>query len=1368
MNEAVFKAIGELLKEQQDLTTEQIKKIEDDVFEQITLVKLKEGTPGAPGEDGKDADPEAVAEIIVEKYADTLKGEAGRDGQDGQDGRDVSVEEILNHAKSDDDFLDSIKATDGQDGAPGVPGADGRDGLGIETKAFSAGEVYREGSYVTSHFGQTFKALRDTVNDVDSQDWERVGSGGFRFTGPVSKDFDYQDGDLFVKDFGLFLVVKGENKLVAGRGPRGEKGEKGISGVDGRDGSQVEEVDLIDGSLVILSKDHEGNFSKKSVELTPILDMVAHIANDSVTAELELMPDIVKSIIDRTLTAHVDDPQAIPMRFFRGPWQGTDSYQTGDVVSYGMAIYIALNSSSGIIPEGGILNRQDAKKHWRMIISTVIPELLTKPRADQLYSIMPWSQKDWEKNSVVRLGGRIYKAEAQALDKNAIGPNPNSAPLSIEVTSLGDHTAPKIIEVHGGPVMAFGNLGLDFDFSLGGKYSLAFSVTKGETAAEVASNILSHYAHGFSKASLVDPQTIMISPGAADMGSDLTFIPQTRMPADAGTPVKIKVSGGPVNSSGTLDFDFRDSKGGDDVQTISLKRGMDTDAVIDAILKDWSNSTTTVTKDSAFEFTITPNAASGDVQEFSPNAISLAAINLSNSVSPIELNSISQFGGTDYNIEPSLWTDITPKIRMNELNGASELIKASDGQVPMWSAKNQRWEPKDIVAPITYLGSQPWDGGDVLSTQNFYGMDQNTVPDPTVWHPRPGDTYISLATGQITILQGPGGTVHSDASPIQRHANMITTGTSPAGLDAIRNNLGELDDVDLRNFRPADGDTLQYDAANDVWKPAGPGGGSAYEQVLYQGSKPFDLTKKNDGITYGMAAGTVPNPASLPPKAGDIYVSSFDHIITNFITGHSDDVNRQSIMLEIRKHLSTYQGWKGDTAHHGEQMFVNAFLQGNEIDINQSVKPDRSRFIIDIEGQGKWTDHTHAADTHITLSVRSAYGGRVPNKYHSARIDFHWPGGAGKTVDDYANFVKAEIDADPVWSTLFTVSRVNAQYLWLTSVDCVDLVNDGTPRQPTMLVSAPWTDNQGREQFTPDRNGVSDYLKGQISGSIVAVDGTSAPMNVVENVGRTVITVPNNVPDTSHFEITMHGTKYVVPAQRDIQVEQENWDRGSEGGVMQLDHSDNVWKVEKMPYFDEKTWLDARPVIPGQQGDLYFPLKDSRRPAKDYIELNGFIKPTQAGTKLLLKFEVELDLGSGTIVLNCLDKASAGTLAYASVIASASVTSYDTSNGSGNGQNTHHSNYGAAMHKTETAFNPHVALPFNVQVRAYNMENKYWTVQWSAVYTSENNTPMTVTGYQEVDFSPAINTGVPTTIKSFGISSDNGSKLDGRMTATWH
>jgi len=529
MNEAVFKAIGELLKEQQDLTTEQIKKLEDDIFEQITLVKLKEGAPGAPGEDGKDADPEAVAEIIVEKYADTLKGEAGRDGQDGQDGRDVSVEEILNHAKSDDDFLDRIKAKDGQDGAPGLPGADGREGLGIETKAFSAGEVYREGSYVTSHFGQTFKALRDTVNDVDSQDWERVGSGGFRFTGPVSKDFDYQDGDLFVKDFGLFLVVKGENKLVAGRGPRGEKGEKGISGVDGRDGSQVEEVDLIDGSLVILSKDHEGNFSRKSVELTPILDMVAHIANDSVTAELELMPDLVKSIIDRTLTAHVDDPQAIPMRFFRGPWQGTDSYQTGDVVSYGMAIYIALNSSSGIIPEGGILNRQDAKKHWRMILHTDVKALLPKGRADRLYGLDLWDKStDWEHNSIVRYkaneqtGYRYFKATGSVITGEH--PVPGANHLVIDVLGLPVNTPgdPVYLHVHGGPLVNGGMLDIGLEDDANGIDDQTVTLAAGMTNVQVAAQIIKDWSSPNSTASAVDKQTIMVSPNGSQTITDCT------------------------------------------------------------------------------------------------------------------------------------------------------------------------------------------------------------------------------------------------------------------------------------------------------------------------------------------------------------------------------------------------------------------------------------------------------------------------------------------------------------------------------------------------------------------------------------------------------------------------------------------------------------------------------------------------------------------------------------------------------------------------------------------------------------------------------------------------------------------------------
>lgn len=1368
-DKTVYKAIGELLKEQREFTDEQINNLEkriqekfaDDIFEIQNLAKV----PGKDGQDGKDASPEEIVEKLLQddSFLASIKG---------QDGKDVAPEELLELAKSDDEFLEQIKGVDGKDGQEGrdgVDGAPGIDGMGIETKAWQEGQVYRQGDYVTANFGQTFRAINDTVKGVDSEDWARIGNGGFRFTGPINKDFNYEDGDLLVKDFGLFLQVKGEKKLIAGRGPKGERGEKGVSGIDGQDGRNgtvIEEVDLVDGDLIFLQRDESGDLERKTVSLKPFMEMVTHIAGDELAKELKGFDGLVKNLVDDLILHHKDEG-ATPTRFFRGLWTPTGRYNVGDIVSYGYAMYIAKKDSQGVIPEGGITLDRNSGEYWRLVISAIIPEILAKPRADHLYALTKWNDRDlWEQNSVVRLGGRIYKNETKSLDGHDIGPNPNSAPLSIEVTSLGDGFAPKLLEVHGGPAMDDGNLGLTFDFSLGGAYNLAMRIHAGDTAETVATNLLNQYAQGFSQASRVDAQTIMIAPGPADKGPDLTFIPQTRMPADAGTPVKIKVSGGPVNNTGTLDFALRDGKSGDDVQTISLQRGMDTEAVIDAIVADWSSPTTTATKDSAFGFTITPNSTSGDVQEFRANPSSLAAINLANSSSAVELKSVVEFGVKDYNVEPSLWTDVTPKVRMGELSDASELIKASNGQVPMWNAANHRWEPKDIVAPITYLGTKPWDGGDVLDKSNFYGMDQDTVPDPTVWHPRPGDTYIALATGQVTILQGPGGTVDSDAAPIQRHANMITTGTSPASLDAIRNNLGELDDVDLRSFRPADGDVLSYDAGNDVWKPVGAGGGTKYDQILFQGAAPYDASKKNDGITYGMPAGTVPSPASNPPKAGDIYVNATDHIQTHFITGHSDDVNHQNLLNEVRKHLGTYQGWHGDTGHGGQQMYVNAYMQSGEIDINQSVKPAKTRFIIDIEGGGSWTDHSHATQTTITLSVSDTQN-RVPAKYLNAAIDIVWPGGAGKTVSDYAAFVKSAIESDPVWSTLFTVTT-GGKYLWLDTVDNTDLVNEGNATSPTMYVTAPWSDNQGSLAFAPQRRGVDDYLAGEVTGNIVAIDGTTVPMNITESLGRAVIDVPNSVPGDSRFELMMHGTKYVIQAQRDIQVEQENWDRGSEGGVMQLDHSDNVWKVEKMPYYTEQTWMDARNIIPGEGGLLNFTLDDGRRPVTDFIEMNGFVKPTKAGAHLNLSLDVEIDVGGGSMVtIDALETQGSGS-SWAQVVTSGSVTGFSASQDSGVGENSHHGNFGNCMHKTILNFKPKVALPFNVQVRAYKMESQFWTIQWSAMYTSENNTPMTISGYMEVDFSGALSNGLPTTLKSIGIHSHDGSKLDGRLTANWH
>ena len=54
MNEAVYKAIGELLREQKELSESQLKELEGRVFETISTIQLKHGQDG---QDGKDTGP---------------------------------------------------------------------------------------------------------------------------------------------------------------------------------------------------------------------------------------------------------------------------------------------------------------------------------------------------------------------------------------------------------------------------------------------------------------------------------------------------------------------------------------------------------------------------------------------------------------------------------------------------------------------------------------------------------------------------------------------------------------------------------------------------------------------------------------------------------------------------------------------------------------------------------------------------------------------------------------------------------------------------------------------------------------------------------------------------------------------------------------------------------------------------------------------------------------------------------------------------------------------------------------------------------------------------------------------------------------
>jgi len=260
----------------------------------------------------------------------------GKDGKDGADGKD------------------GIDGKDGESivGPAGADGIDGNDGVGIDVPIWTDG-VYREGALVQAHHGQYFKALRDTASNVDSEDWERVGTAGFRMTGAFDDERKYEIGDLFIKDFGLFLSNGEEHKVVAGRGPQGKKGEKGLpgkdgldgaDGKDGKDGDNFDCIELNGTNLVVVMKSADGEVVTKTVDLSPVLDVAAEVTKSIETKTQDKLIDAwneqAKNFTER-LQQHLLDQEAIPVGFYRGLWASGQSYIRGDLVTYGGALYVS-------------------------------------------------------------------------------------------------------------------------------------------------------------------------------------------------------------------------------------------------------------------------------------------------------------------------------------------------------------------------------------------------------------------------------------------------------------------------------------------------------------------------------------------------------------------------------------------------------------------------------------------------------------------------------------------------------------------------------------------------------------------------------------------------------------------------------------------------------------------------------------------------------------------------------------------------------------------------------------------------------------------------------------------------------------------
>ena len=379
--------LKQLAEEVGEYVRDQVSGIEDRLADLATdVAAIPEARDGADGERGEKGDkgdsitgPQGERGEIGPEGPPGPVGPAGESiqGEKGEKGDSVIGPEGPQGPAGKDG--ESIQGEAGQQGERGEKGDQGATGTGIDVPQWVEG-VYREGSEVQHHFGQFFRALSDTAESPDvSLDWERVGSAGFRLTGSYAKDFEYRDGDLFVKDFGLFLHKGGESVCIAGRGPQGQKGKAGSAGrdgkagadgADGKDGSSIEALELRGANLVAVFKNADGEVKDHAVSLEPFLNTAALVTKEAHTQNSKAMIEEADTYVRKLfaeLNNHLDDDSATPINFYRGLWKSDVGYQVGDWIRYGTEGYLCKRACRGVMPKNYPNQQQTAADYWQSV-----------------------------------------------------------------------------------------------------------------------------------------------------------------------------------------------------------------------------------------------------------------------------------------------------------------------------------------------------------------------------------------------------------------------------------------------------------------------------------------------------------------------------------------------------------------------------------------------------------------------------------------------------------------------------------------------------------------------------------------------------------------------------------------------------------------------------------------------------------------------------------------------------------------------------------------------------------------------------------------------------------------------------------------
>lgn len=273
-------------------------------------------------------DPVVVADTLMKRHGDELKGEAGKDADPvdvvevvgelmlkhgeairGKPGRDADEKLVAEKLMADQKFIGLVKEV-------------------IHSEPWTVG-VYREGSVVKHFTGREYIAMQDTTEEPgDSTHWKRIGTHGLRDTGGYKADQQYEPGDFYHKDGSTFFFDGVNHRLFAAKPFTKAEFDKEFK--------RIQDT---------VTKYHELHAdSQKSIGM--IEDVL--VQNKAVIEDQgQRIQSLEKDVVDLLLQPTEINDGSVPLRAYKGQYVEGNEYVRGDVVtSYGVA-YVKQSAGNG-------------------------------------------------------------------------------------------------------------------------------------------------------------------------------------------------------------------------------------------------------------------------------------------------------------------------------------------------------------------------------------------------------------------------------------------------------------------------------------------------------------------------------------------------------------------------------------------------------------------------------------------------------------------------------------------------------------------------------------------------------------------------------------------------------------------------------------------------------------------------------------------------------------------------------------------------------------------------------------------------------------------------------------------------------------